>query len=319
MWSAELLSAAGRVASALRALFNAPEVTAMVRGLDEREPYWLRVLEYCVNGCLQSVLDEYAHILVEGQGLAGRSPGEISAGLADVMVEALTPRPAQLAVDDVRVGEAGVVEFDRQRMRTRFAVWFNPDDRGEEEASRPDQIRSAFNSPFWPFCLVSTSVGQEGLDFHNYCHAVVHWNIPSNPVDLEQREGRVHRYKGHAVRKNVATKYGLHGVDDAGDPWARLFAQAKADRAPEHNDLVPFWLYPLEGGAFIERHVSALPLSRDLERYEQLCRALAVYRIAFGQARQDDLIAYLLSQMPEEQARAIADDLRIDLTPGGAK
>ena len=44
----------------------------------------------------------------------------------------------------------------------------------------------------------STSIGQEGLDFHTYCHAVVHWNLPSNPVDMEQREGRVHRYKGHA-------------------------------------------------------------------------------------------------------------------------
>ncbi len=316
LWSHDLLSAAGMTGSALRALFNAPEVTALIRGLDNREPYWLRALEYCVSGCLQAVLDEYAHILVEGQGLLGRQADEIAWGVADEMVGALTSRPAQLAVDDIRVGDANTVEFNRQRMRTRFAVAFNPDDRGaEEEASRPDQIRSAFNSPFWPFCLVSTSVGQEGLDFHNYCHAVVHWNIPANPVDLEQREGRVHRYKGHAVRKNVASAYGLEPLEDDGDPWTRLFALAKADRDPGQNDLVPFWLYPVEGGACIERHVPALPLSRDLERYEQLRRALAVYRIAFGQSRQDDLIAYLLSQMPEEQAREIADDLRIDLSP----
>ena len=65
-------------------------------------------------------------------------------------------------------------------------------------------MRTAFNSPFWPFVLATTSVGQEGLDFHQYCHAVVHWNLPANPVDLEQREGRVHRYKGHAIRKNIA-------------------------------------------------------------------------------------------------------------------
>ena len=38
------------------------------------------------------------------------------------------------------------------------------------------------NSPFWPFVLATTSVGQEGLDFQQYCHAVVHWNLPSNPV-----------------------------------------------------------------------------------------------------------------------------------------
>ncbi len=51
--------------------------------------------------------------------------------------------------------------------------------------------------------LATTSVGQEGLDFHLYSHAILHWNLPSNPVDLEQREGRVHRFKGHAVRKNL--------------------------------------------------------------------------------------------------------------------
>ena len=79
-------------------------------------------------------------------------------------------------------------------LRTRFAMRFGDQDAEDSaEPTRADQVRSAFNSPFWPFVLATTSVGQEGLDFHSYCHAVVHWNLPSNPVDLEQREGRVHR------------------------------------------------------------------------------------------------------------------------------
>ena len=94
-------------------------------------------------------------------------------------------------------------------LRSHFAVRFG---RGTAEDSkvvqRESQVRGAYNSPFWPFVLASTSVGQEGLDFHQYSHAIVHWNLPGNPVDLEQREGRVHRYKGHAVRKNAATIYG---------------------------------------------------------------------------------------------------------------
>jgi hypothetical protein len=56
-------------------------------------------------------------------------------------------------------------------------------------------------------------------------------------------------------------------------------------------------------------------MSRDLERYENLRRSLAVYRMAFGQSRQDDLIAFLLSRMPLDQARSTADELRIDLAP----
>jgi superfamily II DNA or RNA helicase len=71
---------------------------------------------------------------------------------------------------------------------------------GSTPGTRKERVRAAFNSPFWPFVVVSTSVGQEGLDFHHYCHAITHWNLPSNPVDLEQREGRIHRYTGHAVR-----------------------------------------------------------------------------------------------------------------------
>ena len=105
----------------------------------------------------------------------------------------------------------GQVGFEQQGMRGRFALRFQSEENDTGRATRPEQVREAFNSPFWPFVLATTSVGQEGLDFHHYCHAVVHWNLPANPVDLEQREGRVHRYKGHAIRKNVARSF--HDTD----------------------------------------------------------------------------------------------------------
>ena len=44
--------------------------------------------------------------------------------------------------------------------------------------NRASQVREAFNSPFWPFALATTSVGQEGLDFHHYCHAIVPLGSP---------------------------------------------------------------------------------------------------------------------------------------------
>ena len=108
-------------------------------------------------------------------------------------------------------------------MRVRFAVRFGRDGTDDEKVlQRASSVRAAFNSPFWPFVLTSTSVGQEGLDFHQYCHAVVHWNLPANPVDLEQREGRVHRYKGHAIRKNLAARHAAAAFGRrAADPWTR--------------------------------------------------------------------------------------------------
>ena len=119
-------------------------------------------------------------------------------------------------------------------MPGRFALRFS-DERGDDgqAVNRRASVHRAFNSPFWPFVLASTSVGQEGLDFHLYSHAVVHWNLPANPVDLEQREGRVHRYKGHAVRKNVAAAC-RPAAFTGGDPWAAL-SQPRSSR-PERRD-----------------------------------------------------------------------------------
>lgn len=37
---------------------------------------------------------------------------------------------------------------------------------------------------------------------------IMHWNLPSNPIDLEQREGRINRFKCLAIRQNVAGQYG---------------------------------------------------------------------------------------------------------------
>ncbi|HNX10308.1 MAG TPA: hypothetical protein PKL29_09340, partial [Methanothrix sp.] len=66
-----------------------------------------------------------------------------------------------------------------------------------------------------------------------------------------------------------------------------------------------------KGEAKIERHVPALPLSRDRERMEQLQKSLVVYRMVFGQSRQEDLAAFLMSRLDKVDM----DKLRIDLSP----
>ncbi len=76
---------------------------------------------------------------------------------------------------------------------------------------------------------------------------------------------------------------------------------------------MPYWLFP--GDAKIERHVPALPFSREVERLYGLRRALAIYRMVFGQSRQEDLITYLLAQIPEDKRDEIVAELQIDLSP----
>ena len=310
--------AAARIAYATLSLFNQPEATALIRGLYPGMPYWRGVLSYCIDGGFQSVLDEYAHMLRESLGLMGHLNDETSDKVATAMKDALSLRTSSMGIDEIGVTEDGQIdESHAQSMRGRFALPFGESRTADDEGiGRVTKVREAFNSPFWPFVLATTSVGQEGLDFHPYCHAVIHWNLPSNPVDLEQREGRVHRYKGHAVRKNVAKKLGLPAYSsNVPDPWNALFDKAKAQRSSEANDLVPYWIYPIENGATIERHVPAMPLSRDQSRLTALRRSLVVYRMVFGQPRQEDLVAYLLDRLPQQEINRIVDELRIDLGP----
>lgn len=316
-----LRNGAGRIAWAFRALFNQPEVITLLRGRrreDGSMPYWRQALVYCVDGCLQSVLDEYVHVLRDHLGLRAGTIGERVHEIADEIVEAIELRTSRVGIDDLARSEAGrTVTRESRNFRTHFALRYG-DERSEDGAlvTRADQVRKAFNSPFWPFVLATTSVGQEGLDFHTYCHAVVHWNVPSNPVDFEQREGRVHRYKGHAVRKNIAAANGHDALLDGDrDRWESMFQRAVGARAEGVSDIVPFWVY-LDGEARIERHVPALPLSRDRERASRLRTSLAVYRMVFGQPRQEDLVAYLLERVPAAELERLMAELRIDLTPG---
>ncbi len=313
----EVRLAAGRIAWRIRNLFNLPEVIALVRGLNRAEPYWLRVVEYAINGCLQAVLDEYAHVLRDALGVSRQPPSEAAAAIAEEMVRAIGLRSATVGVDDVRADHrAKSVTVSGQRMRARFAARFGQQQSEDDnDGTRADQVRAAFNSPFWPFVLASTSVGQEGLDFHHYCHAIVHWNLPSNPVDLEQREGRIHRYKGHAVRKNVAKAYGDQPGSPMTDRWEAAFTAASAEHSSATSELKPFWVFPITDGAVIERHVPALPLSRDADRLTNLRAALALYRMVFGQPRQDELVKFLQSRLSGPALAQVVNELRIDLEP----
>lgn len=316
---------ASRVAWGFRTLFNLPEVMALLRVADDEKAYWQRVIQYGVEGGLGAVLAEYAHVLRESLGLITKPHLEVAEGVAAEIAKALRLRTTSLGADRVHTNRdgGGPAWIEHRRLRARFAMRFGEekaDDR--DERTRGDQVRGAFNSPFWPFVLATTSVGQEGLDFHQYCHAVVHWNLPTNPVDLEQREGRVHRYKGHAVRKNVARRFGSTAARaeiGMGDEWEAMFRTAVAKRSAGESDLTPFWVYATEGGAKIERHVPAFPLSRDLERYDALKRALTIYRLVFGQPRQEDLLAYLLTRAPKGTVEAYLDELRIDLSPDSVR
>lgn len=79
-----------------------------------------------------------------------------------------------LAVTGVRVGlvHGGVPDDERRDIRARFA----------KKSSEPDAID----------VLLSSEVGTEGLDYQ-FCDALVNYDLPWNPMRIEQRIGRIDR------------------------------------------------------------------------------------------------------------------------------
>lgn len=286
---------AGEIAGLFVSLFNKAESAAildLLYGRKSDDAYYQTVFRYCVEGNLQAVLDEYAHVLAVPGAKLKQAMEDGLIGTATLQIDTQESFPDQ--------------EKNRARMRTHFAVGYFSAKRDEEHVNRTDNIRRAFNSPFRPFVLATTSIGQEGLDFHAYCRKVVHWNLPSNPIDLEQREGRVNRYKCLAVRQNIAQQYG--GEFD----WERMFERAGRGKKGNFSDLVPFWCLPAEEGQPripIERIVPLYPLSRDKLRYQRLIKVLSLYRLTLGQPRQEELLAVLDQELTEQDSKKLFMDL----------
>lgn len=292
---------AARLANGLRALFNRMDVMYLLDQLHGREqPYWRRVIQYCADGNLQSVLDEYCFQLKLERG-GSRIDAAALHQIADRAIEALTLRASHYTARAAGEG------FEKVPITVRFALRYGSAAKDTESVRAPE-VRNAFNSPFWPFVLASTSVGQEGIDFHWWSHAVVHWNLPSNPVDFEQREGRVNRFGGHAVRKNIASAHGrdaLAAARDGQHPWQLAFAAAVDHE--ELGEFSPWWIYP--GAARVERMVVHFPLSREDAQYERLRDSLTLYRMMLGQPRQEDMME-LLRQRGVNESEVAQLDLR---------
>jgi hypothetical protein len=124
----------------------------------------------------------------------------------------------------------------------------------------------------------------------------------------------VHRYKGHAVRRNVATadaEKALAAWEPGKNLWDLLFQFAYAQaRSVGDSDLIPYWM--ARGACRVERRVPMLPYTQEIEAFQRLKRQLAAYRVAFGQPRQEELITLL------DRANIDLGKLRrwaIDLTP----
>ena len=75
-------------------------------------------------------------------------------------------------------------------------------------------------------------------------------------------------------------------------------------------DIVPGWHFDSDG-VYIERIVPLYQFSQDITRYSEMMKILGLYRLTFGQPRQEELAEALESVLTPDET----DKLLIDLCP----
>lgn len=169
----------------------------------------------------------------------------------------------------------------------------------------PKSLRNAFNSPFPPYVLVSTSVGQEGLDFHRYCDRVIHWSPPSSPSVMQQREGRVDRFKSLQNRKAM-------NQDWESDPLGMSPDFVVLDRDQKRLNRT-------------QRFVMALPYSSQAARWKKCVQRLYYNDLLIGvpdPLAVEKRFEALLSGLSDNERRLRLEEfnsLCVSLRPNGGK
>lgn len=295
------------VIKSIISIFNRKESSAIVKLTAlktklKEENYYEQVLYYCVMGNLQAVLDEYCSMIdVSGDKYKMiKKLNEAFISTHTIEIKTLESYPSKESSFEIRRNFA----FDYSKIQ-------------DKNANHTVTLQQAFNSPFRPFVLATTSVGQEGLDFHWYARKIVHWNLPSNPVDLEQRDGRIDRYKSLAIRRNIAKFCNMSGFKNC--CWSDLFEHAATKwKQYGYSDMVPYWCLPEkyikeneDNIEYIERIVPLYPRSYDEIRFRRLLDVLSLYRLTMGQPRQEELLYLLEGRIDEKRM----EDLLFDLSP----
>lgn len=273
----------------LRSFISRSTTVQCARAAYKRGPYSHRVAEYFRSGNIQAVLDEFLFCVGGEINKKAVSPDEVKELLYKLRCvfqyhkSVLKPFKGRRA---------------RHWVNTHVAMVLGE---SQKEGVSRDDLRIAFNSPFWPFILATTSIGQEGLDFHLYCKDIYHWNLPSNPVDFEQREGRLNRFNSLTIREAVMSLVRSAPQVSIGDNtfWRRAFEEAP--RRCHYNDrynigLSPNWICTPKkknSNNQLVRHILDLPNSSDKDRYNKLMDRLRLYRLALGQPNPDSYLKQL--------------------------
>lgn len=237
--------------------------------------FFSQVEEYCTAGNIRSVLDEY-FFMIDNED----SDKDLNYKINKYFVKISENRQEPLSV---RTSDENGQTVDIKILQG-FAVQHNSKDNATALLNKI----SKFNSPFRPFVFSITSMAQEGLDFHWYADRIVHWHLSLNPVELEQREGRIDRYNSYHIRNAVWNSVKSKVKCTNKISWKNIFkcAEEQLNNADANNGLAPNWEF---NGAKIHRYIYFYPESTVANKYEKLVEACAYYRSLLGCGNSDNM------------------------------
>lgn len=259
--------------------------------------YWECVKIYCEWGDFEAVLDEYFFLYMEEN--------------ENKIVKSKNKQKEEEKLNPAQVLKEG--------MDTNFyAVAYTSKSQGGKGFI--EHKIDLFQSPFYPFCFFLSSVAQEGLDFHWYCDRIVHWNVPSSPIAMLQREGRINRYRCLSLRKQLAKelreKYleefecSVHSIEELFD-----FANKKIDAYQGQNGFYPDHLSLSNEPLPLKRKCYYYPLSEEYFRWKDLIVNMEFYRSLFGGWGSSDRISDEMLEYCREQEKKGNGSIMIDLSP----
>lgn len=136
-----------------------------------------------------------------------RDRAGVAAGQADVRARVLIEWLERTVRPGGRWGDARVIVFTEYRATQKWLHdllahhGFGAGDRlallyGGMDTARREAVKHAFQThpdKAAVRILLATDAASEGIDLQNHCHQLLHYEIPWNPMRLEQRNGRVDR------------------------------------------------------------------------------------------------------------------------------
>lgn len=114
----------------------------------DKEPYAIAIKRAVIDGNLEATLDEHSWFI---KRTAPNGTGKFTSKMIDEFADAISVNRSSIRLHYGR-------EADNRPslpLRCHVATPFSRPDHIDGESVRPDQVRKAFNSPFWPHVLVT--------------------------------------------------------------------------------------------------------------------------------------------------------------------